>query len=121
MPMQFTPLAFGVMLLVAVGTVAYTIWNNASRQNTYGNNGNNNYRDNFDYACGYDTKRDDDTTGDGQRRRKRNTPEQCSICLDVLKTKLRTLSCTHKFHEHCINVWINTQKTCPICREPISL
>lgn len=33
MTLQFHPLAFGVMVIVAIGTVAYTLWN--SRPQTH--------------------------------------------------------------------------------------
>jgi hypothetical protein len=52
--------------------------------------------------------------------------DNCSICLqeytpqDIIR-KLKI--CVHRYHEHCINEWINTYNndTCPICRSCIKL
>lgn len=47
--------------------------------------------------------------------------EQCSICLDNLnldngKKNIKILSCFHKFHEDCVNTWLDENDTCPLCR-----
>ncbi|KAJ8633651.1 hypothetical protein MRB53_026987 [Persea americana] len=44
---------------------------------------------------------------------------QCSICLGEYKDreKLRMLpTCGHNFHLTCIDIWLQRQSTCPICR-----
>ncbi|KAK3154896.1 hypothetical protein QOZ80_2BG0196350 [Eleusine coracana subsp. coracana] len=44
---------------------------------------------------------------------------QCSICLGEYKEKeiLRIMpKCRHNFHLECIDVWLQKQTTCPICR-----
>jgi len=41
--------------------------------------------------------------------------QDCSICCDEL-IKPVCLACTHIFCKKCINKWINTHKTCPLCR-----
>uniref|UniRef100_A0A0A9GFX0 RING-type domain-containing protein n=1 Tax=Arundo donax TaxID=35708 RepID=A0A0A9GFX0_ARUDO len=44
---------------------------------------------------------------------------QCSICLGEYKEKeiLRIMpTCRHNFHLECIDVWLQKQTTCPICR-----
>jgi len=41
--------------------------------------------------------------------------QDCSICCDEL-IKPVCLVCTHTFCRKCINKWINTHKTCPLCR-----
>ncbi|XP_062222457.1 RING-H2 finger protein ATL2-like [Phragmites australis] len=44
---------------------------------------------------------------------------QCSICLGEYKEKeiLRIMpTCQHNFHLECIDVWLQKQTTCPICR-----
>ncbi|KAK1297366.1 RING-H2 finger protein ATL5 [Acorus calamus] len=44
---------------------------------------------------------------------------QCSICLDEYEEKelVRVLpECGHYFHLPCIDVWLQKQSTCPICR-----
>ncbi|KAF9621126.1 hypothetical protein IFM89_016620 [Coptis chinensis] len=44
----------------------------------------------------------------------------CAICLDQVRTgqDRRVLWCEHKFHNICIETWLNGQGngTCPICR-----
>ena len=44
--------------------------------------------------------------------------EKCSICLNELGAKDRTLECGHTFHEECIKEWHQHQETCPMCRAP---
>jgi hypothetical protein len=67
--------------------------------------------------------------------KKNNIPlvieEDCTICQEVLndgQTPVTTLTnCNHKFHEPCINGWINSQRNshlqpnCPICRTNIDI
>ncbi|CAL9162021.1 unnamed protein product [Musa hybrid cultivar] len=48
---------------------------------------------------------------------------QCSICLGEYEEKeiLRIMpSCHHNFHLACIDVWLQKQTTCPICRLPLN-
>lgn len=49
--------------------------------------------------------------------------DECTICLEPLleleSDKIRTLDCTHKFHEDCIKQWSETSNnnaSCPLCR-----
>lgn len=44
----------------------------------------------------------------------------CCICLDKLNNNIKTLSCNHKFHINCLNQWILSNPTCPMCRTSIS-
>ena len=55
------------------------------------------------------------------------TDEICCICLEKIENeKSKTLNCTHKFHDECINSWISykniivsvneLQLECPLCR-----
>ncbi|XP_020574187.1 RING-H2 finger protein ATL79-like [Phalaenopsis equestris] len=49
---------------------------------------------------------------------------QCSICLGEYEDKemLRILpACLHNFHLTCIDVWLQKQPTCPICRLPLNV
>lgn len=39
----------------------------------------------------------------------------CSICFNQID-KEQKLDCGHVFHESCIEKWINTNPSCPICR-----
>jgi hypothetical protein len=50
----------------------------------------------------------------------------CSICLadataeEVEKqTEVYKLQCGHKFHQDCLNPWMTTANTCPVCRAKI--
>lgn len=43
--------------------------------------------------------------------------ETCSICLDTLQSP-KVLPCKHGFHSTCINKWLETKTTCPLCRSP---
>ena len=42
----------------------------------------------------------------------------CSICLDNFEEgeNIHTLKCNHSFHDKCIEDWLDTQFTCPLCR-----
>jgi hypothetical protein len=43
----------------------------------------------------------------------------CSICLaDIENYQLdyKTLSCGHKYHMTCIDIWLQNNNTCPYCR-----
>ncbi len=47
---------------------------------------------------------------------------ECSICLtsfNETEEKQVTLKCNHIFHEACIETWIKTATTCPLCRYQI--
>ena len=48
---------------------------------------------------------------------------ECSICyMTIEPNQIKTLSCSHYFHETCVTSWINTQinsqvtPSCPMCR-----
>ncbi|XP_060570922.1 RING finger protein 141-like isoform X1 [Ruditapes philippinarum] len=44
--------------------------------------------------------------------------EECCICMtNEAKT---ILPCAHKFCENCCREWMDTHRTCPICREKVS-
>jgi len=45
----------------------------------------------------------------------------CSICFNENK-KYRNLTCScgHTFHKKCINKWLKTENTCPLCRKIIN-
>ncbi|KAL7531175.1 hypothetical protein ACHAXR_003883 [Thalassiosira sp. AJA248-18] len=54
----------------------------------------------------------------------RDLPEdrrQCSICLeDFCRDDKRTsLPCLHGFHEACVNRWLSSNGTCPVCKTSV--
>ena len=40
---------------------------------------------------------------------------ECIICIEETDKGI-VLPCGHVYHEKCIRVWMNKNKTCPICR-----
>ncbi|XP_050386585.1 E3 ubiquitin-protein ligase ATL4 [Argentina anserina] len=47
----------------------------------------------------------------------------CAVCLSKFEhdDQLRLLPlCCHAFHVSCIDTWLHSQQTCPLCRSPIS-
>lgn len=44
----------------------------------------------------------------------------CPICLWEMEdaNNVKCCNCGHSFHKNCINEWLPTAKTCPICRQP---
>lgn len=42
----------------------------------------------------------------------------CVICMCDFETRqiLRVLPCSHEFHAKCVDKWLKTNRTCPICR-----
>ncbi|KAE8818446.1 zinc c3hc4 type family expressed [Hordeum vulgare] len=45
----------------------------------------------------------------------------CAVCLDDFEAsdELRTMPCTHSFHELCIFRWLRISHLCPCCRFPL--
>ena len=48
--------------------------------------------------------------------------EGCLICLERYKKneKIITLKCDHIFHVQCIEEWLTSKKSCPLCRLTLS-
>uniref|UniRef100_A0A2P2PKJ5 RING-type E3 ubiquitin transferase n=1 Tax=Rhizophora mucronata TaxID=61149 RepID=A0A2P2PKJ5_RHIMU len=49
-------------------------------------------------------------------------PIECAVCLSELEEKEigRTLpKCNHSFHIQCIDMWLHSHSTCPLCRSPV--
>jgi hypothetical protein len=47
--------------------------------------------------------------------------ESCSICIEEFKNDtdnkiILKLKCEHLFHKECLDPWLNTNKSCPLCR-----
>ncbi|XP_057947956.1 RING-H2 finger protein ATL40-like [Malania oleifera] len=52
----------------------------------------------------------------------RDEGTECPVCLGAIVegAKVRLLpSCKHLFHVECIDMWLSSQTTCPICRTPV--
>ncbi|XP_047074980.1 RING-H2 finger protein ATL39-like [Lolium rigidum] len=50
--------------------------------------------------------------------------DQCAVCLAEIRPKevVKQLpACTHLFHEGCIDVWLWSHRTCPVCRCPVEV
>ncbi|XWS32472.1 hypothetical protein CRYUN_Cryun23aG0161600 [Craigia yunnanensis] len=46
----------------------------------------------------------------------------CAVCLSKFEPQdqLRLLPlCCHAFHAHCIDTWLTSNQTCPLCRSPL--
>lgn len=43
----------------------------------------------------------------------------CIICIEDILTDIEYLPCAHSFHRNCINEWMESNNTCPICKIPI--
>lgn len=50
-----------------------------------------------------------------------NDVKECSICQEEFMEKQykRELSCNHKYHKKCVDAWLKTNFTCPICRKSV--
>ncbi|XP_059162624.1 uncharacterized protein LOC131946010 [Physella acuta] len=46
---------------------------------------------------------------------------QCNICLTEYEEgeELRNLPCSHEFHSGCVDQWLLTNRTCPVCRSEV--
>ena len=42
--------------------------------------------------------------------------KECCICMDKNTQEWVETPCVHSFHRECLNSWIQTNRTCPICR-----
>jgi hypothetical protein len=45
--------------------------------------------------------------------------KECCICMDKNTQEWIETPCVHSFHRECLNGWIQTNRTCPICRSPL--
>ena len=43
--------------------------------------------------------------------------ETCSICYEVVEKGVNKITaCNHEFHRKCLEKWLETNNTCPLCR-----
>ena len=47
--------------------------------------------------------------------------DSCSICLENYKAQdvIITIPCKHSFHDGCLDMWIDQQTSCPLCRKDL--
>lgn len=53
----------------------------------------------------------------------RSTALECAVCLNEFEDHetLRFIpKCSHVFHPHCIDLWLSSHSTCPVCRANLS-
>uniref|UniRef100_A0A1A9WHL4 RING-type domain-containing protein n=1 Tax=Glossina brevipalpis TaxID=37001 RepID=A0A1A9WHL4_9MUSC len=50
-----------------------------------------------------------------------NNQTFCTVCLEdfELNQTVRKLICSHEFHTHCVDKWLESTPTCPLCRAPL--
>ncbi|KAG2324699.1 hypothetical protein Bca52824_007427 [Brassica carinata] len=56
------------------------------------------------------------------RRSSASTSSDCAVCLSKFEPddQLRLLPlCCHAFHADCIDIWLVSNQTCPLCRSPL--
>ncbi|KAF1769097.1 hypothetical protein GCK72_000910 [Caenorhabditis remanei] len=48
---------------------------------------------------------------------------QCTTCFDTFKLgeDVGALDCNHIFHRPCIEPWLTTKNSCPVCRQKVSM
>ena len=44
---------------------------------------------------------------------------ECPICNEQLTQDINVLPCGHRFHNDCIESWLTSHNSCPLCRRPI--
>lgn len=44
--------------------------------------------------------------------------EYCAVCLEAYITgdEVRSLPCLHRYHKHCIDLWLAQKAHCPVCK-----
>ena len=52
---------------------------------------------------------------------KEDKEEDCVICMEPMKknTLARTLPCMHAFHSRCVDKWLKSNNSCPICKHKL--
>ncbi|CAH8507406.1 unnamed protein product [Heterobilharzia americana] len=51
----------------------------------------------------------------------KNDPSECDRCMICLEDyeesqQIRQMRCSHEFHANCVDKWLKTKRTCPLCR-----
>jgi len=58
----------------------------------------------------------------GDSKKALTEEERCSVCLDEYEKQqmcTRLPKCSHVYHKECIEGWLKTANTCPVCREVV--
>ena len=42
--------------------------------------------------------------------------DECSICMEPARDNAVLTRCNHRFHGACVTPWLNSHRTCPMCR-----
>ncbi|XP_005105530.1 mucin-4 [Aplysia californica] len=58
-------------------------------------------------------------SGEGDASR-RDSPDNCSICLGPFNNKSFTSSCAHSFCFVCLKQWSKVKAECPLCKQPFT-
>jgi E3 ubiquitin-protein ligase RNF38/44 len=47
----------------------------------------------------------------------------CPVCHENFKTGdiAKKLSCIHEYHDGCIDPWLEKDKSCPVCKQEVTL
>ncbi|XP_059158478.1 uncharacterized protein LOC131942609 [Physella acuta] len=61
----------------------------------------------------------DETTTEAEEHR-RESPDNCSICLGPFNNKSFTSSCAHSFCFVCLKQWSKVKAECPLCKQPFT-
>jgi E3 ubiquitin-protein ligase ATL41 len=70
----------------------------------------------------YRVRRADDGGGDGTSSASGSAAADCAVCLSELADgeKVRALpGCGHVFHVDCVDAWLRSRTTCPVCRAEV--
>ncbi|GFN95142.1 E3 ubiquitin-protein ligase topors [Plakobranchus ocellatus] len=51
---------------------------------------------------------------------RRDSPDNCSICLGPFNNKSFTSSCAHSFCFECLRQWSKVKAECPLCKQPFT-
>lgn len=79
-------------------------------------------------AISVDSSSIDSSSSNEVEKEEEQQEEECPICSDVLDTNdyknkqyvAITQNCNHRFHEQCLQDWLQRDPSCPICRTTIS-
>jgi len=73
---------------------------------------------NRDQLPEYTFKKTEKTT---EQKNTEAPPTDCSICLMEYNEgeSVKSLPCTHRFHSACIDKWLSSHNTCPVCKTQV--